>query len=393
MPVIETIKRHVYHLSVEIGPRGSTTPSEQRAADYAAQVYRELGLAPLTEPFKSARSAWRPFGLGTGLVLLAEVVFWVGGQAGAIVAALLALLTLLSLILELSFKPNPLRWLLPRGDSHNVAVRLEPSAQTRRTIVLVGHLDTHRTPLAFRSEAWFAFYQAMTQVTFAAVVLILAVFGVSIFVAWEPLRPLSLIPSVPVLILFLIALQADFTPYTRGANDNATGAAMVMEFVERLTREPLRHSAVWAVNTGCEEVGAYGAAKWVERHREELDETIYLVLDTVGGPGSGPCYLTQETLIFPFKSDPELIHLADELSAEHPALGAYPAQQKAAYTEGAIGINAGLRCLTFVNYRPDGVLPNWHKPTDVFENVDWDVVRRTEAFVWELIQALDAQLS
>jgi hypothetical protein len=216
---------------------------------------------------------------------------------------------------------------------------------------------------------------------------------VSIFVAWEPLRPLSLIPSVPVLILFLITLQADFTPYTRGANDNATGAAMVMGFAGRLTKEPLRHSTVWAVNTGCEEVGAYGAANWVERHRDELDETIYLVLDSVGGPGSGPCYLTQETLIFPFKSDPELIRLADELAAQHPALGAYSAEQKAAYTEGAIGINAGLRCLTFVNYRPDGILPNWHKPTDVFENVDWGVVGRTEAFVWELIQALDAQVS
>ncbi len=62
---------------------------------------------------------------------------------------------------------------------------------------------------------------------------------------------------------------------------------------------------------------------------------------------------------------------------------------RGAYTDGAIGIKAGLRCLTFVGYRRDGVIPNWHQPSDIFENVDWDVVKRTEEFVWLLIEALD----
>ena len=62
---------------------------------------------------------------------------------------------------------------------------------------------------------------------------------------------------------------------------------------------------------------------------------------------------------------------------------------KGAYTDSAIGIKAGLRCLTFVNYRQDGPIPDWHQPTDVIENVDWDVVQRTEAFVWLLMQSID----
>lgn len=139
------------------------------------------------------------------------------------------------------------------------------------------------------------------------------------------------------------------------------------------------------MNTGCEEVGAYGAAAWIRTHRSALDNAIYLTLDNLGGEGSGPCYLTKETLIFPLSSDSELVQLADTLAAEHPSLGAYSSELKGGYTDGAIGIKAGLRYLTFVNLRPDGVIPNWHQPTDVFENVDWDVVQRTESFVWHLI--------
>jgi hypothetical protein len=47
--------------------------------------------------------------------------------------------------------------------------------------------------------------------------------------------------------------------------------------------------------------------------------------------------------------------------------------------------------LTFVNLRPDGVLPYWHRPDDVFENVDADVLGRTQAFVWELLQRIDSR--
>ena len=64
---------------------------------------------------------------------------------------------------------------------------------------------------------------------------------------------------------------------------------------------------------------------------------------------------------------------------------------KLGYTEGVIGIKNGLRTLTFVNLTPAGELPLWHRPTDVFENVDPDILARTGAFLWELLQRLDSR--
>jgi len=177
----------------------------------------------------------------------------------------------------------------------------------------------------------------------------------------------------------------------RTANDNATGAGIVLALAERLRREPLRHTEVWALCTGCEEVGAYGAAAFVRRHRD-LGRPIFIVLDTVGGPGSGPCVLVQETMLVPLRSDPELLALAEEVARSCPELGAYRWPNfRGAYTDGAPAVRAGWRVLTLVNLRPDGVLPHWHQPSDVYENVDPGVVARTEAFVWQLLQAIDRQ--
>ena len=211
-----------------------------------------------------------------------------------------------------------------------------------------------------------------------------------LFLVFELLVYVTIMLSIPVLILFLMAFTADFTPYTSGANDNATGAAMIMGLAERATNEPLQNSRVWAVNVGCEEVGAYGSAAWLDSHLDEIGDAMYLTLDNIGGPGAGPCYLTRETLIFPFAYDSGLIALADRLAEENPELRAYSGEQKAAYTDGAIGIKAGLSCLTFVGYTPEGVIPHWHQQSDVFENIDWDVMERTLKFVWLLMQAIDA---
>jgi hypothetical protein len=200
------------------------------------------------------------------------------------------------------------------------------------------------------------------------------------------------VPCALVLLAVLgITLQADLTPYTAGANDNASGAAVVLDLAVRLKRQPLAHTAVWAVLSGCEEVGCYGAAAFARGHKGELGRPAWIALDSVGGAGAGPAYLTQENFLLTAKSDPELLELAERVATRLPELDAYAHRFKGAYTEGAIGSQHGFRVLTLVGHRRDGVLPEWHRPTDVMENVDPDTVERTELFLWELLQELDRE--
>ncbi len=382
---------HVRYLAEIIGPRGSTTPQEAEAARYAAQVLRDVGLGPATESFTSARSAWYPYALSAGLLLVGEFLFWIGGRWGATAALALALLAVVSLLLELSFRPSPLRWLLPKGPSQNVWARLEPEGEAREKVVLLGHLDTHRTPLLNSSDGWLKLYASLIPLGLVSVVLLTILFAIGIAAGGWLWRFLSLPFGLITLGVFLLTLQADFSPYTRGANDNATGAAVVLSVAERLKQEPLTHTTVWAVLSGCEEVGCYGADAFARAHIAELGRAVWIALETVGGTGARPAYLTHETLLLTTRSDPDLLALADRVASRNPELDAHRFAFFGAYTEGAIGARHGFRVLTLLGHRRDGMLPEWHRPTDVMENVESEAVDRTETFLWELLQEIDRQ--
>ncbi|MGB9775857.1 MAG: M28 family peptidase [Anaerolineae bacterium] len=382
---------HIRYLAEAIGPRGSTTPQEAEAARYAARVLKDLGLEPVTESFTSARSAWYPYVLFTGLVLLAEILFWAAGRVGAMIAAVLTTVALASVLLELAFRPNPIRWILPKGRSQNVWARRMPSGEVRQKVVVMGHLDTHRTPLAFSTDRWVRLFSRLVPLGLASSVALLVLFILGVAVPGLLWRFLSLPFALVILGVFLITIQADFSPYTAGANDNATGAGIVLSLAERLSREPLARTAVWLVLSGCEEVGCYGAEDFARRHREELGDAIWITLDSVGGAHSSPAYLTHETFLLTVPSDPELLRLAERIAARHPEWGVHPHHFRGAYTEGSIAAQYGFRVLTFTSHRRDGILPEWHRPTDTVDHLDPQVVEHTEALIGELLQEIDRE--
>jgi hypothetical protein len=380
---------HIRNLAETIGSRGSTRPSEKRAAEYAEKVLREAGLEPITEGFQSGRSTYRPFALFSGLVLLSVALFWWGGRRGAAVAALLTLVSLVSVLLELAFRPNPFRWLLPKGQSQNVWARIEPKREARENAVLIGHLDTHRTPLLF-AERWVRILGNLVPAAMGACVLLLALFIARIFLTSPVLDFIAIPFAVVILGLFLLMMQADFTPFAPGANDNATGVGVVLETARRLRSEPLVNTRVWILASGCEEVGCYGAEAFAVRHEAELSRPVWLSIDSVGGVGAGVTYLTEETFLLTTRSDPRLLEYAGEIARKNPQYNAYPHVYKGAYTEGAIGGKHAFRVLSFVNCRKDGALPEWHRPTDTTANIDPAVVENTFQFVQELLRRIDA---
>jgi hypothetical protein len=382
---------HVRHLSVDIGPRGSTTTAEAAAAAYAWSVLDKLDLSPRIQRFTSGTSQWRPFALAITLALLAVAVYPLASRVTAILATVLAATTLVSAYLELNFATNPIRWLLPKRSSQNVWTVIPAAHTPDQRLVLIGHLDTHRTPFVFRTPLHLKVFRVLVAITFASMAALVLLYIAGSILQSDIIYLISLAPAVLLILGLIMTVQPDMTPYTPGANDNASGAAIVLALAERLKDEPLANTEVWVVNSGCEEVGCYGAAAFLRHPREELKGAYFITLDSLAGPGSGPCYITREGMTRPYRSDPALVALADQIAAERPELGAYSSVMPLGFTEGAIGIKNGMPSLTFVNLRPDGVLPHWHRPDDIFENVDADVLARTQAFVWELLQRIDSR--
>jgi hypothetical protein len=384
---IERWLAHVRQFAVEIGPRGSTTPEERQASAYCAKVMQGLGLSPQTEPFTSARSIYHPHLLASAMMLIAFAIYPLAGRASAAAAAVLSLLALVFDLMELSFIDNPLRLLVPKGRSQNVIAQIPPRGNHKRDLVLIGHMDSHRTPIIFSTSRWVAAYQAYTTAAFLLFVLQVALYGLGAVTQWPWVWPTSIPSALCAALLALICIHADRTPFSAGANDNATGAGMVLTLAEHLQAEPLQHTRVWLANTGCEEVQHYGAIDFFRRHQSQLHNPVTVVFEMLGC--EGPSWLIKEGVVIPFRSDKRLAALAEKVASEHPEWRARPGMVNGANTEMADALRAGIPAITIMGMGPTFDTSYWHQVGDTYDKMDTEAMARSYAFTWAYLQAID----
>lgn len=384
-----TAIKHLKHLSMEIGPRGSTSPQEKRAHEYARDYYESLGLETHWDTFTSPTSGWRPFALATLAGLIALPFGLLGSQTTVLAAGLFMLVVTTSVMLEMHFQPNPLRFFLKKGQSQNVWALIPPKNESKRVIVLTGHVDTQRTPWAFSSVKRLGIFQLFNTLGVVAFFISTFAFLAMGFLDFGNWRWLMLL-FVPIYLAVLFFTgQADKTPFTHGANDNGSGASVVMSLAGQLAKEPLQNIEVWALSNGCEEVGGHGVKAFLSQHRQRMNGASIINLDNVGGEGAGVCYASREGMLLPLKPSPELLALADEIAAERENLNAYSRIFTTLHTDGSVFMLHGIPTLSFVGQTPEGKLPNWHQVSDTFERVNPKAVEDTETFVLEMLRRLD----
>ncbi len=384
-----TAIKHLQHLSVTIGPRGATTPQERQAAGYARGQFEALGLETHWEEFRSPVTGWRQFGVAALIGILSLALFWFAGRVGAVVSGVLMLGTAASVILETIFIANPLDWFIRKGTSQNTWARIPAVGEPRRILLLVGHIDSQRTPWFFTSKQRLAFFSLMTTLGVAAFVLSGIIFLVLAWVDFTPLRWLTLVLLPVFVILLALTWQPDTTPHTHGANDNASGAAIVLSLAGQLAASPLPGVEVWTLCSGCEEVGSVGVKAFVQRHKADLGRITAINFDNVGGKGAGVCTITVEGLVVPVRPSAELLALADAVRAAHPEWNSYSKPFTTLGTDATLLMLRKVPALSFLGLTPDGTLPHWHQVSDTFENVDPDVVEQVEAFVMEMAKRLE----
>ncbi len=386
-PAVEEWLRHVEALAVGIGPRGPTREGERRGAVHARTAFEAAGLAPSWETFRSARSIFHPHLAGSLLMLAAFFVFPLAGRATATAAAALSVLVIACELLELGMRPNPLRALIPHGTSQNVSATIPPRKVHERDLILVGHVDTQRTPLVFRTPRWVKVYDRFTTVAFAGFILQAVDFILAAVFAWSWGWPAAIPGAACAALLAALCIQAERTPFTAGANDNASAVGMVLTLARHFAARPLERTRVLAVVTGCEEVQHYGMADFCRCHRAELKEPRALVFEMLGC--AGPSWLTREGIIVPFRADPSLARAVERLAAANPSWGAYPSKISGGNTEMADALRAGVPAITFGGVTRDGVNPYWHQRQDTFDKMDPEVMARTWDMTMALIREID----
>jgi hypothetical protein len=384
---------YIRFLSQKIGGRGSCTIQERKAGDYVADQLRSLGLGNVrSENFQGLPSSYWAYALAIAVSLTGSLlVLFLGGRDFLILAAIANTLGVWGMLAESEFAPSWVRWLLSRQSSLNVSGWVAPKGGVQQRVILCAHLDTHRTPVFYSSRRWHSLFGVLVGLTFVSMVAGALLYTTAVLMGWSGLRWASL-ALIPIQGFSLaMCLQADFTPFTPGANDNASGVAVLLTLAKHLERNPLESTEVHLVFTGCEEVGASGMAAYLDRYAKQLgQEAVYIVLDEVG---LGTLkYLIADGLLIKHKTHPRALQIARGAAQTLPEVKILEGPG-IAYTDALQATKRGLVSLTVctVPEPKSGVESHWHRMSDTLEHVSIEDLEKTLKFVRALLKQVDSQ--
>ena len=237
-----TAMEHVQVLVDRIGPRPVSTEEENQAAQYVAQELIDLGLDVDIDEFATPTGTQWPY---TVAFIVSIVGIVVSGLA-AIFTTMSTTLLVFGLILTavgwfLYYSEHSGHSLLGRmrtnGISQNVVARYLPESASRekrrRRIVLVAHIDTTRAQLSASPSVvkYVPLLKKIVNWTMPALVLIALLRVLPL--PWPPvvntvLWVIGVIGCLLVLLNAVDIITHRFMPFASGANDNATGLAVML---------------------------------------------------------------------------------------------------------------------------------------------------------------------
>lgn len=388
---IQNALEHIRYLSETIGGRGSCTPQEHQAAEYCANKMAEMGVQDIrVETFLSMASTYRPFALAFAAGLAGTLVVWLVGSPWALAfGTLLNALSAWGMLAETDLASNWTRWLLPRCRSRNAVGIIPSSGEIENRAVVCAHIDTHRTPLFYSSPRWQALFTVLVGGALLSMVVNALAYALGAVFTWTWVRWIGLAAAAMEVFALSMSLHADFTPFSPGANDNASAVGVALELGRRLMEEPLARTEIWLLFTGSEEVGAYGMAAFLDAHAAELGErTVYIALEQVGLGGVN--YITSEGILIKRPTHSQALGLARQANAALPALQAGELDGLA-YTDVTVATRRGLIALPINTYpRVDrGETSQWHQMSDTLDKIDPQALADAYLFAWQVLQTLD----
>ncbi len=380
---------HVRKLAEEIGPRPAGHPAEMRARQYIRQVLSDLGYDEIeTLPFLTP-DTWG-YALGNPLALtLASNLLGARSRVGRLLGGAMALVSAYTLWRSTCVDKQPLAAFSPRRQSATLIVRVLPTEESRRTLVLLGHTDSNKNRPSF-SPQLMKYLLGLTTAGLAAMVsngVAQIVEGLSGSKGARNFRKASL---WAVIASLLIALYDETGPYVPGASDNASAVACVLGLAAQLQQQSLRHTEVWLAFTGAEETGCLGAHALLDAYGDRLRDAWFLDLDMVGA--ADVVYVTQHTgfsLLSAYRPDVESLTWAESTAHRHPEIGVRGGTMVIGEEVGALRVR-GYRGVCLSSIGPDGWLENWHQTSDNVDNLVPAGLEKAARFAWAMLQELDS---
>jgi Peptidase family M28 len=391
--------------------RTPCSAGERRAADWLAARLRAVEGVEVSLEDEPSWGTFPPTATALGALGMIAAALVLGGRRTA--GALLAAGAYAGVVDEAQNGPRLVRRMLRRRRSTvNVVARLDgpgiapdaaerPGAQTGErqppTLVVLAHHDAPQTGMIFDQTLQRRIYelapQVIERVKTPAPQWWIGLAGPLLSIAAALTGRRRYARAGFAIGAFGTAMVADVwrSETVQGANDNLSGVAALVGLAELLHARPAAGLRVLLVSCGAEETLQDGVRAFIARHRHALspERTWFVNLDTVGSPhlvmleAEGPVWM--ESYTGPWLRD---------LVAEHAERLGTELQRgfrARASTDSVIPSRAGYAIATLVSMTDWRSPANYHLPSDIPANLDYDSVADATLLVCELAHELAAR--
>ena len=378
--------------------RGPATAGEKEAAEYVAARMTELGLNPVTEPFRVIPHfpiCWVIHSvLCVGSCILA---FWHPFPA----AAILALVTV-SFVGDSSTRFYLIRRLLPGAESRHVVGTLPAAGEPKKVVYVAAHMDAGQMGFSLNPEKaeptarWCKQHLGMQPPLLALIfyvmilntiaALLTGFLGVTVFTA-VMLLVTGAIHFIPIVIF----TPHEFAKISPGANDNAAGVAVVLELARRFKDHPLPATELRFLGDGSEETYMHGMTCFMQAHQHELDKnhTYFLVPESCGN--GTPRVVIGEGVSWIERHSPQLCNLVLAAAKDLGYNDVDPIILRTGGTDMSPPTVRGFKATGIIAMNENDYVPNYHWSGDLPENVSIETVRKVTAIFEAAIKKIDAQ--
>lgn len=289
--------REIKKVCKDIGPRSAGFNGEKNGQDYVEKLMTPIADEVKRENFTLSPKAFMSWVMIDGALTLVAALLGILCLTGIvpptieiplrIFSVLLVVLAVIFLLGEFLFYKKILDPFFKKAESSNVICTRKASGETKRRIIIGGHIDT--------AYEWrYTYLGGAKMVTFivvSAILGLLITLGLSIaglFVENETANLVMLIvQAVTIPALIAVMFFVNWKLPVDGAADDLTGVFASMAVLLYLRNNEIRfeNTEVVAVSMGAEEEGLRGSKAFAKAHGEEYSkdgvETVFIALDTL----------------------------------------------------------------------------------------------------------------
>lgn len=372
---LNDILQDIQTIAEDIGPRPPHSQNVLDALHFVKDRLQTLGFEAHHETFFSSV---RAFGRWAPAALITATGLWLSGLQNQWIRPLgVSLMGLAAWGAHEARSGSP-AWYeqgLVQHPAENLIVTIPAANTVTKRLICVAHIDTDRQQHPLNSQLRTYIGDACNIIEKLPTIGMTLPLGRAI---WS--RRLMIAATIAQLVRLQLDEQNDAV---KGANDNASGVALLLALATALQSQPLQHTEVVLAFTEADTLNARGLEALMRAHQDDWKDASWIVVDSVGA--GELCWVVNNTT----RPARPMEVVINRLANKHRDWGLFGRPLDIADPAAPLQ-NNHMDVVTLMGYQRDtNHPPNWRESSDATDMIEHDTVAKAWDILWQLVQAVE----